>query len=231
MSHPAGSRRRPAGGALTRCVCVGALLATLGTAGRAGYACPASIGGPGYACLPAAVPPTPARGPFRTGALDLTGDGVPEQVRLVDGRLTVSGNGVPDWHGLPEWRVVDLALGDPNDDGRGEVVLALWKDDAEGVPRSHPFIVGYRGGAYRILWGGSAVADPILELELGDLDGDGVQELVVLEQAGDRAAVAVWRWHGWGYTLAWRSPAAAYRDLALLPRPDGTRLISVAVAP
>lgn len=198
---------------------------------RLGFACPSPLRGPGYTCLPVEVNQTPVRGRFIAGGLDLTGDGVPEQVRLADGRVTVSGEGYADWEGLPEWQVVDLALGDPDDDGRGEMVLALWKPDADGRPRSHPFIVGYRGGAYRVVWGGSAVADPILELELGDLDGDGVQELVVLEEAGGERAVAVWRWHGWGYTLIWRSPSGPYSDLALTPDGAGNLAISVAARP
>jgi hypothetical protein len=182
------------------------------------------------ACRPVNVPQAPKTGPFRTGAIDLTGDGVVEQVRLEEQQVIVYGNGVETWRGLLEWRVVDLALGDPNDDGRSELVLALWKPDAAGVPRSHPFIIGYRQGAYRILWGGSAVADPIREVELGDVDGDGVQELIVLEERGDGCAVTVWRWHGWGFSLMWRSPPGRYRDLVLITgRSDHPLIVSVAV--
>jgi hypothetical protein len=182
------------------------------------------------ACRPVNVPQTPRTGVFRTGAIDLTGDGVVEQVRLEEQQVIFCCGGVEVWRGLPEWRVVDLALGDPNDDGRRELLLALWKPDAAGVPRSHPFIIGYREGAYRILWGGSAVADPIREVELGDVDGDGVQELIVLEEWGDGCAVTVWRWHGWGFSLMWRSPPGRYRDLALITGgADHPPIISVAV--
>jgi len=155
-------------------------------------------------------------GVFHSGEIDLTGDGVPEQVRLDGGRVVIlstevqlgsaSGAGVETWQSPPEWDVVDLALGDPNDDGRADLLLALWKPDKAGVARSHPFILGYREGAYRVLWGGSAVADPILGVELADLDAVGVQELIVLEQRGAIPAVAAWRWHGWGFTLLWRFP-------------------------
>jgi hypothetical protein len=186
------------------------------------------------ACRPVEVPQSPQTGTFRTGTIDLTGDGAPEQVQLEGEQVIVLRDGVKVWRGLPEWRVVDLALGDPNDDGRGELLLALWKPDAEGEPRSHPFIIGYRQGAYRILWGGSAVADPICEVELGDVDGDGVQELIVLEEQGEGLdrAVTVWRWHGWGFSLVWRSPPGHYRDLALMAvNADHPLVISVAIEP
>jgi hypothetical protein len=191
---------------------------------RLGFACDSQ------ACYLVNVSQAPGTGVFRTGAIDLTGDGVVEQVRLEEQQVIVCGNGVETWRGLLEWRVVDLALGDPNDDGRSELVLALWKPDAAGVPRSHPFIIGYREGVYRTLWGGSAVADPIREVELGDVDGDDVQELIVLEERGDGCAVTVWRWHGWGFSLMWRSPPGRYRDLALITGgADHPPIISVAV--
>jgi poly-gamma-glutamate synthesis protein (capsule biosynthesis protein) len=179
----------------------------------------------GQACHPVEVTGTPETGPFWAGEVDLTGDGVPERVRRAGEQAVVYQDGVEVWRSPAAWRVVDLALGDANDDGRGEVLVALWKPDGAGVPRSHPFIVGYRGGVYRILWGGSAVSDPIHEVELGDVDGDGVEELVVLEErgAGVERAVAVWRWHGWGFSLVRRSPPGRYRDLALVGGGGGGR--------
>jgi len=209
---------------------------------RLGFACEPTPGGDGETCRPVNVPQTSHMRPFRAGAIDLTGDGVLEQVRLVGEQVVVCCDGVEVWRDLPEWRVVDLALGDPNNDGRGEILLALWKPDAVGVLHnstglvevSHPFVVGYRGGTYQILWGGSAVADPIHEVELGDVDGDGVQELVVLEEQGDgrNRAVSVWRWHGWGFSLVWRSLPGHYRDLTLIPSEVGfAPTISVAEEP
>ncbi|HOQ98667.1 MAG TPA: CapA family protein [Anaerolineae bacterium] len=191
---------------------------------RIGFACDSDV------CHPVDVPQSAQPGLFRAGAIDLTGDGVPEQVQLVGGQVAVYQGGAEVWRGPQEWRVQDLALGDADDDGRSDIMLALLKPDAAGVLQSHPFIVGYRQGAYRVLWGGSAVADPIRELELGDVDGDGVQELVILEERDGARAVTVWRWHGWGFSLAWRSPPGSYRDLALIPGEAGPA-ISVAVEP
>ncbi|MBN1247658.1 MAG: hypothetical protein JXC32_08365 [Anaerolineae bacterium] len=174
---------------------------------------------------------------FITGEIDLTGDGVPEAISLQEGVLTVSTGGEVIWQSEPGWTVVDAALGDPNQDGRYEVLLAFWRDRGEG-PRSQPFIIGYRGGLWRTLWGGSPVTEPILELALGDVDGDGAEDLVVIEAAEGyedlialleaaphtpnvASTVAVWRWHGWGFSRVWRSDVGAYRDLVLVPGQAG----------
>jgi len=166
---------------------------------------------------------------FWGGRIDLTGDGVLEHVRRVGGQVVIYSDGAEVWLSPATWRVVDVGLGDPNNDGRGEILLALWKTGLDGLetpspekertPRSHPFIVGYRGGSYRTLWGGSAVSDPIHEVELGDVDNDGVEELIVLEgEDPEKRTLSVWRWHGWGFTLMWRSDPVAYHSLSLSDR-------------
>jgi poly-gamma-glutamate synthesis protein (capsule biosynthesis protein) len=184
-------------------------------------------------------------GLFAAGGIDLAGDGLAEQVRRQGEQVIVyapTGEPASDsaattagqtelWRSPAEWRVADVALGDPNDDGRGELFLALWKPDKDGTLRSHPFIIGYREGIYRTLWGGSAVADPLREVELADPDGDGTQELIVLEEGQGETAhtLAVWRWNGWGFSLAWRSLPGAYHDLTVVPARAGQHaLISVA---
>ena len=176
-------------------------------------------------------------GLFWSGAIDLTGDGELEVVRREAERVRIYEQGVVAWESPPEWRVVDVALGDPNDDGRGELLLAFWREDAQGHARSQPFIVGHRGGEYKVLWGGRAVAAPILEVALGDVDGDGAQELVVLEVAGEGqqargepARLALFRGQGWTFSLVWRSEPGDYADLRLAPGADGAWLITVALA-
>ena len=127
------------------------------------------------------------------------------------------------WSSPPEWQVRDLALGDPNDDGRFEALLAVDKTGPSGSTTNHPFVIGYRGGRYLDMWGGSPVSAPILEVELGDLDGDGLEELVAIEAPMDESAryMTMWRWHGWGFSLVWRSPPGDYHDLIVLPAEDG----------
>ena len=185
-------------------------------------------------CAPApdapagASAPTGAPAPFTAGEIDLTGDGQPETIFLSGGRVEIWQFGELAWSSPPEWQAFDLALGDPNDDGRYELLLSLRKPDPTGVSRSHPFVVGFRRGMFKLLWGGSALSTPIGEVELGDVDGDGSQELVVLEELlGGARALSVWRWHGWGFTLAWRSQPGQYQDLSLVQSP--TRDITITV--
>jgi hypothetical protein len=169
-------------------------------------------------CVEVEPPPVDLESRFYAGQIDLTGDGLPETVRKEGERITVFEQGVPVWHSPEAWRVVDVALGDPNDDGRYEIMLAIRQEDGGGYERSQPYIVGYRNGRYDLLWGGRPVADPILELALGDVDGDGTDELVVIEETADGSAqaVSVWRWAGWTFSLVWRSPLGSYSDLALV---------------
>jgi poly-gamma-glutamate synthesis protein (capsule biosynthesis protein) len=161
--------------------------------------------------------------PGQAANIDLDGDGLDEKVSQENGRVKITATSSPDWQSPEEWRVVDLAAGDPNGDGRGELLLALQKPERSGVLLSHPFVFGYRQGSWRILWGGSGVSDPILETALGDLDGDGGQELVVLEalHAGPERSVSVWRWNGWGFSRVWRSEPGWYTNLRLVPVETG----------
>ncbi|HRQ42528.1 MAG TPA: CapA family protein [Chloroflexota bacterium] len=167
------------------------------------------------------------QGWFWSGAIDLTGDGTPEIIRRAAERVTVYEGDTAVWQSPSSWRVVDLALGDPNDDGRFEMLLAIMKPDPDGHERSQPYIVGHWGGAYQLLWGGRPVQAPILAVELGDVDGDGAQEMVVLEDQGDEQTISVWRWQGWNFSLLWRSENGRYRDLTLQVAADNRLLLVV----
>jgi poly-gamma-glutamate capsule biosynthesis protein CapA/YwtB (metallophosphatase superfamily) len=176
------------------------------------------------------TPELPEEQKISSAEIDLDGDGRPERVSLRAAGVQISGGSLPAWQSPADWQVIDLALGDPNLDGRQELLMAVRKPDRSGVVLSHPFVFGYRQGEYRLLWGGSAVSDPILEVELGDTNGDGQQELIVLEELhGDQGrAVSVWRWHGWGFSQVWRSPPGNYEHLRLGVDPqDGRRLIFI----
>ena len=199
------------------------LTRVLPPAPRVGFSCDES------SCFSVDVPQGERSSLFYAGQIDLTGDGSPETVRREGERITIYEDGSAVWESPEGWRVVDVALGDPNDDGRYEIMLAIRQKDEAGYERSQPYIVGHRGGRYTLLWGGRPVVDPIQELAVGDVDGDGSDELVVIEEKSDGSsqAVSVWRWSGWTFTLVWRSRPGLYRDLTYLEGDKG--LISVAL--
>lgn len=170
--------------------------------------------------------------------IDLTGDGDEEQIRMNAGRLVITNGREQVWISPELWRIYDFDVGDPNDDGRGEVVVVFEKPDMKAQPpgkvASHPFLIGYRGGQYREVWGGSAVSDPIREIALGDVDRDGRQDLIVLEEdcsnidepssttAGcEQIAVSVWTWNGWGFSRLWRSAPSRYHTLSVVSTDHG----------
>jgi hypothetical protein len=202
-----------------------ALVERILQAAREGFVCTGEL------CRGTDVPDDVRSGIFYSGSIDLTGDGIAEIVRRQGESAEVLERGQIVWRNPAEWRVRDLALGDPNDDGRFEILLAVDKPGPSGSVTSHPFVVGYRGGMYRDLWGGSAVHAPLLEVELADLDEDGVEELVTIEASPDEAArtLTVWRWHGWGFSLVWRSAPAKYHDLLVL-HADGDQPTRLSVA-
>lgn len=159
-------------------------------------------------------------GVFEAGAADLDGDGQLETVTLEGGRLQVrEPDGTLAWESPLRWLVVDAALGDPNWDGRAELVAIFWKTDNAGVLRSHPFLIRQNGGRYEEVWGGSAVSEPIWEVEVTDLNGDGLDELAVLAMApgGSGQTLSVWKWHGWGFSQEWRSAPGAFENLRTAP--------------
>jgi poly-gamma-glutamate synthesis protein (capsule biosynthesis protein) len=152
--------------------------------------------------------------------VDLRGNGQPLRATIQDGLAQLWDGDAEIWRNeAAPWQVAGITAGDADNDGRYEILLRLWKPDAQGVLRSHPFLLGWRGGYYRVFWGGSAVAQPLQDAAIGALDGKR-NALVVLEggqRPGDAAThIGVWTWQGWNFQQQWQSPPGSYRRLALL---------------
>jgi hypothetical protein len=142
----------------------------------------------------------------------------------------------------PDWEVTGAALADVTGDGAAEWVLLLWRPwrdwpiqrwsslpspiagahDAAGMS-CHLALLDPADG--REIWVGSALPAPLSALAVGDVDGDGTDEVVTLEgryPAGRTAPathVDVWAWNGFGFTLRARSPVGTWRQLALAQNP------------
>lgn len=180
-----------------------------------------------------AVPPGTSIPPASSElAVDLRSNGEPLRVTLDAGQVQVLDGDTELWRNeMAAWQIAGMAAGDADNDGRNEVLLRLWKPDKQGVLRSHPFMLGWRGGYYRIFWGGSAVAQPIQDAAIGPVS-DSRNALVVLEggrSPGDTAThVGVWTWQGWNFQQQWQSPAGVYQRLVLLDL-DGDSLREIVV--
>jgi hypothetical protein len=137
------------------------------------------------------------------------------------------------------WQVRASLRTDLNHDGEPECTLLVWRPwedwpimrwsdapspitdnhDTQG-DSSHVILIDPSN--HRELWAGSALALPILQIAAGDIDGDGATELVALEgdyvsgRSGPARHVAVWRWNGFGFNLASRSPFRRLNALQLL---------------
>lgn len=104
-----------------------------------------------------------------------------------------------------DWYVNSLTVGDANGDGEDEVVAALWKKGSFGTSRpfwvgdeddreitSHLFLYGVEDGVPELIWGSSAVPDPIWRV--------GVLEpgVIHVEELFSRTPTD-WRWNEWNF--------------------------------
>ncbi|MFL7794542.1 MAG: hypothetical protein AB8I69_20535 [Anaerolineae bacterium] len=150
-----------------------------------------------------------------------------------------------------DWHVTAAALADVTGDGESEWVLLVWRPwrdwpiqewvsvpspitgfhDAAG-DSCHLILLDPQDG--REIWAGSALPAPLLALAVGDVDGDEIDEVVTLEgdyatgRDGTASHVDVWQWDEFGFSLEWRSPQGAFRQLCLTDVGDD-RSLGIAV--
>jgi hypothetical protein len=140
----------------------------------------------------------------------------------------------PDISGLPsDWRVTASTLADVTGDGAAEWVLLVWRpwrdwpiQQWSAVPSPIAAFHDPAGNSCHLIlldpedgheiWAGSALPVPLLSLIVHDLDGDGTNEVLTIEGnydgGRDRVGthVDVWRWDGFGFTMAWRSAPGTF---------------------
>ena len=186
---------------------------------------------------------------------DLTGDGEQDKVLLLPGRITISSQGNAIWESPSDWDVRSALLGDLNHDGLIEVDLLVWRayqpwpvdkflpfggrtaefHDASGKS-CHLILIGWKGTGFRELWAGSALARPLAEIAIADLDGDGKQELAALEsdylqpQDDPSDSLAVWSWNGFGFDLMARV-SGIFTTLEVVTHPGSVDRLKTEIRP
>lgn len=166
---------------------------------------------------------------------DLDLDGLPDCLALKDGKAVIHGSACSSpaavvWESPEAWNITHAAIGDLNRNGIPEAVLLVWRlfkpwpvdrfmvhngridthQDKAGES-CHIILIEYekRTGQFEESWAGSALARPLNDFRVIDLDGDSLQELAVLETRYDALAgisdnVSVWEWSGFGFQLVTR---------------------------
>ena len=182
---------------------------------------------------------------------DLDGDGQAEQIVVRDGRASIVRGPQTLWSSDAAWQVTQAQTTDLNRDGQLELALLVWRPFApwpidtylphpgrlasfqDGQGRScHLILFGWRRQAFRELWAGSALADPLISFSAADLDDDGYEELIALEGRYDApsaaaGAVTLWAWNGFGFTLQARNAPGRYHGFAALHPNQGPDLLLV----
>lgn len=146
---------------------------------------------------------------------DLDRDGILEVYSLQNGSLKVADASRSIWQSPDEWWVDDFFLGDADNDGIPELNLLVWKSGSFGPHKpfwitgedisvkNHLFVYKLVEGVIKPVWQSSNLDRPNYEARLEDLDGDGINELVVVEGDYNDPGVredGIWRWNGWGFS-------------------------------
>ncbi|MGC9356775.1 MAG: FG-GAP repeat domain-containing protein [Anaerolineae bacterium] len=142
--------------------------------------------------------------------VDLTGDDNTECVLLV-------------WRPWRDWPIMRWS--------ETESPIATHRDDL-GDSAHVILVTPHPEDGYLELWAGSALADPLLKITTGDVDGNGQRDLVALEgdyakgREGTAHYVTIWHWNGFGFTLDWRSDPGRYREIQLADT-DGDGILDI----
>jgi hypothetical protein len=189
--------------------------------------------------------PAPLHPVAAATSADFDGDGRPESLALTAGRATIHTESQRRWQSPPAWQVAQAQISDLNRDGRPEATLLVWRPfkpwpvdtwlphggriesfhDSSGFS-CHLILIGWKQGAFREVWAGSAMADPVKRFAAADLAGDGLPYLVTLEGAYDdppsapSRRLSVWEWNGFGFSLV--------KELEDAPAAHAFRLMGIA---
>jgi hypothetical protein len=156
---------------------------------------------------------------------DLDNNGMIEEYVLANHCLTVREDDRIIWQSPQGWSVDSFALGDIDNDGSNNLVISLWKKGSFGEIKpfwfqgkdnsykNHLFVLELIDNTFKSVWCSSNLDHPIISFAISDVDGDGLNELVVQEgkyrrikgeyYALDKRAApktVIWQWQEWGFS-------------------------------
>ncbi len=162
---------------------------------------------------------------------DLNDNGMPEKYAHKNFRLKVYEDDKILWESPAEYKIDHVAIGDVTGDGRGNLLICVWKKGSFGRYRPfwhhgkddeykhHLFIYEYKDGRFKPRWFSSSLLRPITDMELIQNDDVGNQHLKLFVVEGkykkapfgkhtvDRKASitqgrsSIWEWDKWGFSL------------------------------
>jgi hypothetical protein len=157
---------------------------------------------------------------------DFDGNGVSESLDLTQQRAVIKTEGQIRWQSPETWQVKQALIADLNHDRLPEAALLVWRPFRpwpvdQWLPHGgridsfhdsrdmscHVILIGWKQDAFREVWAGSALADPVNRFAAVDLTGNGQQYLVTLEGQYDDPPAAparrlkVWEWNGFGFAV------------------------------
>ena len=157
-------------------------------------------------------------------------DGKLLQAVIIKNKAYVMLDGKAIWESNSGYKVENVLIGDFNNDGIDEIGFSLYKQGSFGpnLPfwlkendkniSNHLFLYQLKGEAslprLQMVWGSSALDQPIIKMALVDLDQDGKNELAVLEKDDNSTAdLGIWRFNEFNFVNLYKSEAGNYFDL------------------
>ncbi len=151
---------------------------------------------------------------------DLNNDGHLESYILENHSLKIMQNELVIWKSPADWRVTSFVIGDANHDKQADLIMVVWKKGSFGndMPfwlqlndqhiHCHLFLFDLAGDQAKPLWMSSALDQPIISLQIQDMNEDGKNELLIQEGSysflsyflnSDASEPTLWQWKSWGF--------------------------------
>lgn len=163
--------------------------------------------------------------------IDIDNDGQAEEAVVVNKIGYIIKNNLVVWQTDPTWLVENVIAGDLNNDKILEIGFSLNKQGSFGPAKpfwvkendknisNHLFLYQWdkSTSSLKMIWGSSALDQPIIKMILGDFDCDNKNELAVLEKAlspkNNMTDLGLWRWNNFNFVNIFKSQVGKYSNL------------------